>query len=65
MRNAHNLKDSVNKYRNVKGIKYIQWAWQSDDITKYKAIAKAKNISVRTFDGELFIPVDNMGDFGE
>ena len=53
-KNAHGLKNSVNKYRNINGVYYTSWAINRNEFDQEIATAKDKNLKTIIINNELY-----------
>ena len=53
--NQHGVKDSINMYRNIKGVFYIQQTSDQNLFTEERKKAKEKGLKTRIIAGELFV----------
>jgi hypothetical protein len=54
-KNAAGYKNSCQKYRNIAGIRYIEWDWQTEKFPEYIEYAKIHNLKYKIIAGEFFI----------
>jgi len=56
------VKPSSLRYRNIAGVKYVEYHWHTDIIEKAKKQCKQKGIKYRMVDNELFVDADRIGE---
>ena len=55
--NNNGVKDSIDQYRNIKGIHYECWTSDNNIFEQEKAKAKELNLKCRVIKGELYMEV--------
>ena len=53
-KNSSGYKNSCEKYRNIKGIKYQQWTFHKSEFKEEKTKAKKLGLKTIVIQGELF-----------
>jgi hypothetical protein len=53
--NSHGIKNSNEKYRNIQGVHYINWTFDTTIFDEEIQKAKAKKIKKKIIDNELYI----------
>lgn len=51
------LKQSINQFRNIKGIHYKCWCWDASEFKKLKTDCKKNKLKYKIIDGQFFIQV--------
>jgi len=53
-RNENGVKSSCNMYRNINGVHYQQWTYETEKFECEKQIAKSLGLKTKIIQGELF-----------